>query len=263
MGAVGAFILAGLHGRLNWPLIKAAMTGTMRITAMVVFILIGSRVFSLVFQGVEGGRWIENMLSGLPGGKIGFLIAVNIFIFFLAFFLDFFEIAFIILPFLAPVAEKMGIDMIWFGVMICVNMQTSFMHPPFGFALFYLRGISDTLFKNGSLPRKVESRDIYIGAIPWIVMQLILVAVVIAFPQSVTAFLDKPKILDLEKAGRDLQQMGSDGSVSEPDPAASSADAAADPAPAASAADGAAADVDPMKALEESMKKDGAAPKPP
>ena len=263
MGAMGAFVLAALHGRLTWPLVKGALVGTMRITAMVGFILIGSRVFSLVLQGVEGGKWIEHLLTGLPGGQTGFLIVVNIFIFFLAFFLDFFEIAFIIIPFLAPVADKLGIDLIWFGVMICVNMQTSFMHPPFGFALFYLRGISDTLFKNGSLPRKVESRDIYIGAIPWIGMQLILVAVVIAFPQSVTAFLDKPKVLDLEKAGRDLQQMGSDGAVSEPDPAASSADAAANPASAASAPDGDGADVDPMKALEESMKKDAAAPKKP
>ena len=207
MGAVGAFILAGLHGRLNWPLIKSAMTGTMRITAMVVFILIGSRVFSLVFQGVEGGRWIEHMLSGLPGGKLGFLIAVNIFIFFLAFFLDFFEIAFIILPFLAPVADKMGIDMIWFGVMICVNMQTSFMHPPFGFALFYLRGISDTLFKNGALPRRVESRDIYLGAIPWVALQLVLVGIVIAFPQTVTAFLDKAQVVDMNKAADMLSNM--------------------------------------------------------
>ena len=263
MGAMGAFVLAALHGRLSWPLVKGALVGTMRITAMVVFILIGSRVFSLVFQGVEGGKWIEHLLTGLPGGQTGFLIVVNIFIFFLAFFLDFFEIAFIIIPFLAPVADKLGIDLIWFGVMICVNMQTSFMHPPFGFALFYLRGISDTLFKNGSLPRKVESRDIYIGAIPWIVMQLILVAVVIAFPQSVTAFLDKPKVLDLEKAGRDLQQMGSDGAVSESDPAASSADASTNPASAASAPDGDGAEVDPMKALEESMKKDAAAPKKP
>ncbi|HNK19195.1 MAG TPA: TRAP transporter large permease subunit, partial [Piscinibacter sp.] len=138
MGAVGAFVLAGMHGRLKWELVKGAMAGTMRITAMVVFILIGSRVFSLVFQGVEGGKWIEHMLTSLPGGQVGFLIAVNVFIFFLAFFLDFFEIAFIILPFLGPVAEKMGINMIWFGVMLCVNMQTSFMHPPFGFALFYL-----------------------------------------------------------------------------------------------------------------------------
>jgi TRAP-type mannitol/chloroaromatic compound transport system permease large subunit len=170
----------------------------MRITAMVVFILIGSRVFSLVFQGVDGGIWIEHLLTGLPGGQVGFLIVVNIFIFFLAFFLDFFEIAFIILPLLGPVAAKMGIDLIWFGVLICVNMQTSFMHPPFGFALFYLRGISDTLYKNGTIPKKVESRDIYLGAIPWVLLQLLLVVVVIFVPQTVTAFLDKPVVVDLD-----------------------------------------------------------------
>jgi tripartite ATP-independent transporter DctM subunit len=259
MGAMGAFVLAAMHGRLSWPLVKGAIMGTMRITAMVVFILIGSRVFSLVFQGVEGGKWIEHLLSGLPGGQTGFLIVVNIFIFFLAFFLDFFEIAFIIIPFLAPVADKLGIDLIWFGVMICVNMQTSFMHPPFGFALFYLRGISDTLFKNGSLPRKVESKDIYIGAVPWVVMQLVLVAVVIAFPQSVTAFLDKPQLLDLDKASRQLQQMeGGSGTAPEPDPAASASGSAAGAAPAASAAESE-AEADPMKALQESMKKDAAA----
>ena len=199
MGAVGAFILAAIHGRLNWPLIKDAMGGTMRITAMVVFILIGSRVFSLVFQGVDGGKWIEHMLSDLPGGQVGFLIVVNIFIFFLAFFLDFFEIAFIILPMLGPVAAKMGIDQIWFGVLLCVNMQTSFMHPPFGFALFYLRGISDTLFKSGDIPKKVESRDIYLGAIPWVILQLLLVVVVIFVPETVTAFLDKVEKVDLDK----------------------------------------------------------------
>ena len=199
MGAVGAFILAGIHGRLNWPLIKDAMGGTMRITAMVVFILIGSRVFSLVFQGVDGGKWIEHLLSDLPGGQVGFLIVVNIFIFFLAFFLDFFEIAFIILPMLGPVAAKMGIDLIWFGVLLCVNMQTSFMHPPFGFALFYLRGISDTLFKSGDIPKRVESRDIYLGAIPWVILQLLLVVVVIFVPETVTTFLDKEVKVDLDK----------------------------------------------------------------
>ena len=199
MGAVGAFVLAAMHKRLTWPLVREASLGTMRITAMVVFILIGSRIFSLVFQGVDGGLWIEHMLSGLPGGQVGFLIAVNIFIFFLAFFLDFFEIAFIILPMLGPVAHKMGIDLIWFGVMLCVNMQTSFMHPPFGFALFYLRGISDTLYKNGALPRKVESRDIYLGSIPFVVLQLVLVAIVIFVPQTVTVFLDKPEVFDLDK----------------------------------------------------------------
>ena len=204
MGAVGAFILAAIHRRLSWPVIKEGMTGTMRITAMVVFILIGSRVFSLVFQGVDGGLWIEHMLSGLPGGQTGFLIVVNIFVFFLAFFLDFFEIAFIILPMLGPVADKMGINMIWFGVLLCVNMQTSFMHPPFGFALFYLRGISDTLFKNGAISKKVESRDIYLGAIPWVLMQLLLVVIVIFVPQTVTMFLDKEQKIDIDKVQIDM-----------------------------------------------------------
>jgi tripartite ATP-independent transporter DctM subunit len=199
MGAVGSLILAAIHRRLNWPMLKEAMNGTMRLTAMVVFILIGSRVFSLVFQGVDGAKWIEHMLSGLPGGQIGFLIAVNVFVFFLAFFLDFFEIAFIILPMLGPVAAKLGIDMVWFGVLLCVNMQTSFMHPPFGFALFYLRGISDTLFKNGALPRKIESRDIYLGAVPWVGLQLLLVGIVIFFPQTVTVFLDKKVEVDVDK----------------------------------------------------------------
>jgi len=197
MGAVGAFILAALHGRLNFKVLSEGLTSTMRITAMVVFILIGSRLFSLVFQGVDGARWIENMMSHLPGGQVGFLIAVNIFIFFLAFFLDFFEIAFIILPLLAPVADKLGINMIWFGVLLCVNMQSSFMHPPFGFALFYLRGISDTLFKNGSLTKKIESKDIYLGAIPWVILQIILVVIVIFVPETVTMFLDKQVAVDV------------------------------------------------------------------
>jgi tripartite ATP-independent transporter DctM subunit len=186
MGAVGAMGLAALHRRLTWPLVRQAMSSTMTLTSMVVFILIGSTVFSLVFQGMDGGRWIESMMAGLPGGQIGFLIFVNIFIFFLAFFLDFFEIAFIVIPLLAPVAAKLGIDLIWFGVLLCVNMQTSFMHPPFGFALFYLRGIA---------PPSVKSSEIYWGAIPWVLMQIILVVVVIAWPESVTYWLDKgPKV---------------------------------------------------------------------
>ncbi|HXY05785.1 MAG TPA: TRAP transporter large permease subunit [Burkholderiaceae bacterium] len=199
MGVVGALLLAMIHGRLTWPLLRDAMHGTMRITAMVVFILIGARVFSLVFQGVDGARWIEQQLSNLPGGQIGFLVFINVFVFFLAFFLDFFEIAFIIIPMIGPVADKLGIDLIWFGVMLCVNMQTSFMHPPFGFALFYLRGIADSLFKERRIPRAVSSPDIYWGALPWVAMQLILVVIVIFIPQSVTVFLEKPKNLDLNK----------------------------------------------------------------
>jgi tripartite ATP-independent transporter DctM subunit len=199
MGCVGALVLAAMHRRLTLPLIWEAMSGTMRLTAMVVFILIGSRVFSMVFQGVDGARWVENMLSNLPGGQVGFLVVVNVFIFFLAFFLDFFEIAFIILPMLGPVASKLGIDLVWFGVLLCVNMQTSFMHPPFGFALFYLRGIADTLYKDKRIDKPIKSNDIYMGAIPWVVMQLMLVAIVIFFPQTVTVFLDKEQKIDLDK----------------------------------------------------------------
>ena len=204
MGVVGALVLAAMHKRLNAALIWEAMSGTMRLTAMVVFILIGARVFSMVFQGVDGAKWVEHLLTGLPGGQTGFLIVVNIFIFFLAFFLDFFEIAFIILPMLGPVANKLGIDLIWFGVLLCVNMQTSFMHPPFGFALFYLRGIADTLFKEKRIPVAIKSNDIYLGAIPWVVMQLILVAIVIFVPQTVTIFLDKPQVVDIDKVNIEM-----------------------------------------------------------
>jgi len=182
MGAVGAAVLAVVNGRFTWSLLWQATQTTMRITALVIFILIGATVFSLVFQGVDGSIWIEHLLAKLPGGATGFLIFSQIFIFFLAFFLDFFEIAFIIIPLLAPVAAKLGIDLVWFGVLICVNMQTSFMHPPFGFALFYLRGIA---------PKEVKSSDIYWGAIPWVILQLILVAIVIFWPECVTYWLDK------------------------------------------------------------------------
>ncbi|MDI1288293.1 MAG: TRAP transporter large permease subunit [Reyranella sp.] len=175
-------------------LIVQAMQATMRITAMVAFILVGATCFSISFQGVDGGLWVEHMLSGLPGGVWGFLIVVNLFVFFLAFFLDFFEIAFIIVPMLAPVAQKLlapvvGADaaLIWFGIMLCVNMQTSFMHPPFGFALFYLRSVA---------PKEVKSSDIYWGSVPWVFLQIIMVAIVIAFPQSVTFFLDEPSKID-------------------------------------------------------------------
>jgi TRAP-type mannitol/chloroaromatic compound transport system permease large subunit len=171
-----------MNRRLSWDLVYQGMSSTMRITAMVVFILIGARVFSLVFQGVGGKEWIEGMLTSLPGGVAGFLVFVNLFVFVIAFFLDFFEIAFIIIPLLAPAAEKLGIDLVWFGVLIGANMQTSFMHPPFGFALFYLRGIA---------PPSVKSSDIYMGAIPWVVLQLLLVIILIVWPQSVT-FLIEP-----------------------------------------------------------------------
>jgi tripartite ATP-independent transporter DctM subunit len=186
LGAVGAILLAAFNRTLSWQLVYQGMSVTMRLTAMVVYILIGARVFSLVFQGVGGKEWIEGLLIALPGGQTGFLIFVNIFIFVVAFFLDFFEIAFIIIPLLAPVADKLGIDLIWFGVLVCANVQTSFMHPPFGFALFYLRGIA---------PKSVKSSDIYWGAVPWVVMQVLLVIILIFWPGSVTYWLDRgPKV---------------------------------------------------------------------
>ncbi|WP_424811489.1 TRAP transporter large permease [Roseococcus sp. YIM B11640] len=187
MGTVGAVVLAMINGRFTWRLMREAMGNTMRITSMVIFILIGATVFSLVFQGVDGSHWVEYLLSHLPGGQVGFLVFVNIFVFFLAFFLDFFEIAFIIIPLLAPVAAKLDIDLVWFGVLLCINLQTSFMHPPFGFALFYLRSIA---------PKSVPTRDIYLGAIPWLIMQLLLVAIVIFWPASVTYFVHSGPTVD-------------------------------------------------------------------
>jgi TRAP-type mannitol/chloroaromatic compound transport system permease large subunit len=207
-------------------LIKQAYEATMRLTAMVVFILIGSTCFSIVFQGVDGNVWIEHMLSSLPGGVWGFLLFVNLFVFFIAFFLDFFEIAFIIVPMLAPVAQKLlapvvGPDaaLIWFGVMLCVNMQTSFMHPPFGFALFYLRSVA---------PKEIRTIDIYWGAIPWVALQVVMVALVIAFPILVTGLLDNPSAEDpstieivappvegMEREGEDDQDDSDSGQADE------------------------------------------------
>src|SRR5260221_14646598 len=142
MGAAGATILGAAKRRLSWDLIRQATESTAKLSAFVVFILVGARVFSLTFYGVNGHVWVEHLLVGLPGGQVGFLIVVNILVFLLAFFLDFFELSFIVVPLLVAPAQALGIDLIWFGVLLGVNMQTSFMHPPFGFALFYLRSVA-------------------------------------------------------------------------------------------------------------------------
>src|SRR5256886_5434878 len=152
------------------------VTGVQTCALPIVFILVGSTVFSLTFRGVNGDLWVEHLLTSLPGGQIGFLIVVNLLVFVLAFFLDFFELSFIIVPLLGPVADKLGIDLIWFGVLLGVNMQTSFMHPPFGFALFYLRSVA---------PASVRTTDIYWGAVPFVLIQLVMVALVVTFPQMV------------------------------------------------------------------------------
>ncbi|PWF39535.1 TRAP transporter large permease [Massilia glaciei] len=191
MGAMGAIILAMLNKRLSWSLLKQAMGSTTRLSCFVMFILIGSTVFALVFRGVNGDLWVEHLLTGLPGGVMGFLVIVNVMFFVLAFFLDFFELAFILVPLVGPVAAKLGIDLIWFGVLLSVNMQTSFMHPPFGFALFYLRSVA---------PKEVKTSDIYWGSVPFVCIQVIMVGLIIAFPSlvSVADSVDMTEKLELK-----------------------------------------------------------------
>ncbi|MDE4601641.1 TRAP transporter large permease [Sinorhizobium meliloti] len=189
MGAVGALVMAAGKGRLNMEVVRAALASTTRLSAFVLFILIGARVFSLTFYGVNGHLWVEHLLTALPGGEIGFLIAVNVLVFFLAFFLDFFELAFIIVPLLAPAADKLGIDLIWFGVLLGINMQTSFMHPPFGFALFYLRSVAARVpyldRVTGKMMQPVTTGQIYWGAVPFVCIQVVMVALTLMFPQMV------------------------------------------------------------------------------
>jgi TRAP-type mannitol/chloroaromatic compound transport system permease large subunit len=203
MGAVGALVMAVSRRRLTWSLMKQAMDTTAKLSTFVIFILVGATIFNLVFQGVDGNKWVEHLLSGLPGGQLGFLVVVNVLVFLLAFFLDFFELAFIIVPLLAPVAEKLDINLIWFGVLLAVNMQTSFMHPPFGFALFYLRSVAaqdDYVDKvTGEKIAKVTTGQIYWGAVPFVCIQLIMVAIVIAFPGLVTSALGDLKPVDIDK----------------------------------------------------------------
>ncbi|MGL4766854.1 MAG: TRAP transporter large permease [Formosimonas sp.] len=182
MGAVGAILLAMSKQRLSLGLTQQAMESTLKLTSFVLFILIGSTVFNLVFQGIKGDKWVEHLLLGIPGGVVGFLIVINLLIFVLAFFLEFFELSFILVPLIAPVATALGIDLVWLGVLLAVNMQTSFMHPPFGFALFYLRSVA---------PKEIKTSDIYIGAIPFVLIQILMVALIIAFPSLVTT--DKAK----------------------------------------------------------------------
>ncbi len=195
MGAMGALLMAVSRRRLDMKLMRQAMDSTMKLSCFVVFILLGSTVFSLTFQGVDGPHWVEHLLTSLPGGQLGFLIVVNILIFVLAFFLDFFELSFIVVPLLGPVAEKLGIDLVWFGVLLAVNMQTSFMHPPFGFALFYLRSVAPNDDYTDKLTKKpiakVTTGQIYWGAVPFVVIQMIMVGLVIAFPGMVSGGLEK------------------------------------------------------------------------
>jgi tripartite ATP-independent transporter DctM subunit len=181
LGAVGAMILAGVNRRLTRRALQHSMMETAKLTTMVMFLLIGSTLFTLVFRGIYGDMWIEDLLTNLPGGKIGLLVVANLAIFILGFFIDFFEIAFILLPLIVPAARALGIDLVWFGVMIGMNLQTSFLTPPFGFALFYLRGVA---------PPEIRTTQIYRGAVPFIVIQLIGLVLICLFPELVTWLLD-------------------------------------------------------------------------
>lgn len=252
MGAMGAIIMAMVRGRLDMKLLKQALTSTTKLASFVVFILVGSTIFSLVFQGVDGQKWVEHLLTGLPGGQIGFLIVVNALIFFLAFFLDFFELSFIVVPLLAPVAEKMGIDLIWFGVLLGVNMQTSFMHPPFGFALFFLRSVAPTKEYQDRVTHQtiqpVTTMQIYWGAVPFVIIQVIMVGLIIFFPGIVSSGLDEVVNVDMDQV---RLQMEADTKTTEMPPAEMPLDGASAPTGETKVDDN-----DPMKAMQDAMDKD-------
>ncbi|HKO68514.1 MAG TPA: TRAP transporter large permease subunit [Burkholderiaceae bacterium] len=253
MGAVGALIMALSRRRLSWSLLKQAMDTTAKLSTFVLFILVGATIFNLAFQSVDGSRWVEHLLADLPGGKIGFLIVVNLLVFFLAFFLDFFELAFIIVPLLAPVAAKLDINLIWFGVLLAVNMQTSFMHPPFGFALFYLRSVApmndyiDKVTAKRIAP--VTTGQIYWGAVPFVCIQVIMVALVIAFPGLVTSGLGTEAPVDLDKVRIEIP-----ASESAPVDASKGFGEPAEPSPAAGADDKADQPEDPNEAILRSLR---------
>lgn len=202
MGAVGALAMAMMRKRLDFRTLVQALESTARLSIFVLFILIGSTIFSFIFTAVDGQIWVEHLFDKLPGGQLGFLLFVNAVIFFLGFFLDFFEIAFILLPLLAPVAEKLGIDLIWFGVIVALNLQTSFLTPPFGFALFYLRSVAPGAAYLDRITNKridgIKTTDIYKGSVAFVLIQIVMVALVIAFPQLVTGGLDEKTKVDLK-----------------------------------------------------------------
>jgi tripartite ATP-independent transporter DctM subunit len=226
MGATGALAMALARRRLSFSLLRQAMNTTAKLTSFVVFILVGARVFSLTFYGVDGHLWVEHLLLNLPGGQLGFLIVVNVLVFLLAFFLDFFELAFIVIPLLGPAAEKLGVDLIWFGVLLGVNMQTSFMHPPFGFALFYLRSVAPARDYVDRITRKMTPRvttgQIYWGAVPFVLIQLIMVALIIAFPGLVSGGLAKKAAVNTEQMQIEVpaEEPGADSTPLEGEPAA-------------------------------------------
>jgi len=273
MGAVGALIMAAIKRRLSWSIVRQALENSTKLSIFVLFILIGSTVFSFTFNAADGHIWVEHLFDRLPGGALGFLIVVNLLVFVLGCFIDFFEIAFIVIPLLAPVADKMGIDLIWFGVILAMNLQTSFLTPPFGFALFYLRSVAAredyTDAVTGKRIGAVTTPQIYKGAIAFIVLQLVMVAVLIVKPELVTGSITKSVQGDNEAIRQQLldMQVGDPGAddpwASEKDDkgetASSDASAPADAGPygVPQAPGGDATEEDPMEALKRAMQGSG------
>jgi TRAP-type mannitol/chloroaromatic compound transport system permease large subunit len=265
MGAVGALVMAFARRRLDFKLMRQALDNTAKLSTFVLFILIGSTVFSFTFNAADGHIWVEHLFDKLPGGALGFLIVVNILVFILGMFIDFFEIAFIVIPMLAPVAEKIlpelmpGVPvdavMVWFGVIIAMNLQTSFLTPPFGFALFYLRSVAAKKdYKDrvtGETIPAVTTAQIYKGSIAFIVLQLIMVAVVITYPQLVSGSLveNTPK-LDADAV---LEQLDTGRSTTDRNAVDPFAQQPAVPAPGGASAP---AEDDPMKGLLDAVKED-------
>ncbi len=255
MGALGALIMAFARGRLSFTVLKQALENSTKLSIFVLFILIGSTVFAFTFNAADGHIWVEHLFDKLPGGQIGFLIFVNMLVFALGFFIDFFEIAFIVVPLLAPVAEKMDINLIWFGIIIAMNLQTSFLTPPFGFALFYLRSVAarndyvDVVTKQPI--KRVTTEQIYKGSIAFIIIQIMMVALLIWQPTLVTGQLQAPVEVDVDAVREQLMNMGGSGDDGwgSDDPWANEE---AEGAPGA--ADEAPAD-DPAKALEEALRR--------
>ena len=283
MGAVGALIMAGSRRKLSLKMLVQALDATAKLATFVLFILVGSTVFSFTFNAADGHIWVEHLFDKLPGGALGFLIVVNVLVFILGCFIDFFEIAFIVIPMLTPVAAKIlpelfptgtPIDpiMIWFGVVIAMNLQTSFLTPPFGFALFYLRSVAAktdyTDRVTGATIPAVTTPQIYKGSIAFIALQLTMVGLVIAFPKLVMGGIDEGVKIDADQALREMalpQRAPVEvPSIGAPQPSPGASAAAPDPALAASQPPvSREADKDPMKALLESMQKDqGGAKKP-
>ncbi|MFN7121662.1 MAG: TRAP transporter large permease subunit [Hydrogenophaga sp.] len=265
MGALGALIMASARRALTIDLLKQALESTTKLAIFVLFILIGSTVFSFTFNAADGHIWVEHLFDKMPGGQMGFLLVVNVLVFVLGMFIDFFEIAFIVIPLLAPVADKLGIDLIWFGVILAMNLQTSFLTPPFGFALFYLRSVAARSDYTDHVTKQripaVTTAQIYKGSIAFIILQLIMVVVVIANPTLVTGSLGAKVVVDdaaVSDMLRNMPGMEEEAQPEEAQPEAEGTEPAAEGAPATPPGlepPPPEPEVDPGKALEESMKK--------